>query len=141
MSDLTESNVAYVAPYVHGTNQSSIRLPRLGANRFSDLVLEAIDQVLTDLLGRKARESVYDFLARERSISKSDLVAHLDDLSLLFADTFGRGGKTIERSIVRNLHAKLGWEFVEMSSCGLADYLRIAKDRFERELTSLSRRS
>lgn len=141
MTDLRNGEVACMARSNHQASGSDIKLPRLAGRNFSSLVLEAINQALTDLLGRRARESIYDYLARERLVSKSDIPAHLDDLTSLFAKTFGKGGKTIEKSIVRNLHTRLGWEFVEISCCSLADYISMANDRFERAFPDHTRHS
>jgi len=136
MTDLKDREHVCIAQSTHELGRSDVRLPRLGTSNFGDLLLESIDEALADLLGRKARESIYDYMTRERSISRSEIVAHLDQLSSLLGSIFGKGSKTIEKSIVRKLYSKLGWEFVEISSYELADYLKMLRDRVERDLAN-----
>lgn len=98
------------------------------------LLLESMDEALTDLLGGRAREGVYDCLERNCLIARNEIPNRLDDFFKLLDETFGKGSKTIGKVIAKRLYAKLGWEFVELSSYELPDYLKVFRDRFEREL-------
>jgi hypothetical protein len=72
------------------------------------LLLEALDDVLDDLLGRQVRESFYDYMERNYYVGRDDIPKRLGDFLLILERTFGKSGKTIERSIARRLCAKLG---------------------------------
>lgn len=98
------------------------------------LVLESIDETLTDLLGRKSREAVYDYLERNCLLGRIEVPRRLDEFFRLMDDTFGKGSKTIAKVIARKLYAKLGWEFVEIPSYELEDYIELLKTRIEKEI-------
>ena len=62
-------------------------------------LLESIDEALTDLLGSRIREAVYDYLERSCSLARSDIPTRLDDFFRLLNETFGKGGSTIGKVI------------------------------------------
>ena len=72
------------------------------------LVLAVLDEVLADLLGRRVREAIYDYMAQEHHVAKQELPKHLDEFSDLLEGTFGKGAKTIERMMARRLAEKIG---------------------------------
>lgn len=74
------------------------------------LLLECIDEVLADLIGRRAREAVYDHLERNLSLARNEIPQRLDDFLSVLDQTFGKGGKTIGKHIAKKLFAKLEWE-------------------------------
>lgn len=73
-------------------------------------------------------------MERNCLIARNEIPNRLDDFFKLLDETFGKGSKTIGKVIAKRLYAKLGWEFVELSSYELPDYLKVFRDRFEREL-------
>lgn len=92
----------------------------------SDLILlDCIDAVLTEVLGVKVREAVYDHLARQGSLAKEEIPAHLDDFSELLRNTFGRGAITLEKRIAKKLCSILGCEFVDVPKFGLQGYVSL----------------
>ena len=101
---------------------------------FSALLLESIDEALTDLLGRRAREAVYDYLERNCLVARNELPTRLEAFLTLLDDTFGKGSKTIGRVVARRLYSKLEWEFIEVPGYELVDYVEAVKARISREL-------
>ena len=101
---------------------------------FSALLLESIDEALTDLLGRRAREAVYDYLERNCLVARNELPTRLEAFLTLLDDTFGKGSKTIGRVVARRLYSKLEWEFIEVAGYELVDYVEAVKTRIGREL-------
>ena len=97
------------------------------------LLLESMDEALTDLLGRRTREAVYDYLERNCFVARNEIPGRLDDFFKLLNETFGKGGSTIGKVIAKRLYAKLGWEFVDIHSYELIDYVTTAKRRLEKE--------
>jgi hypothetical protein len=71
------------------------------------LLLESLDDVLYDLLGKQVRDVFYDHLERNYYIGREDVPERLGDFLLILERTFGKSGKTIERSIARRLCTKL----------------------------------
>jgi hypothetical protein len=72
------------------------------------LLLESLDDVLDDLLGKQVREVFYDHMERNYYIGREDIPKRLGDFLLILERTFGKSGKTIERTLARRLCAKLG---------------------------------
>src|SRR5208283_3555744 len=93
------------------------------------LLLESMDEALTDLLGRRTLEAVYDYMERNCFVARNEIPSRLDDFFKLLNETFGKGGSTIGKVIAKRLYAKLGWEFVNIHSYELIDYVTTAKRR------------
>jgi hypothetical protein len=72
------------------------------------LLLESLDEVLDDLLGKYVRETFYDHMERNYYIGREDVPRRLGDFLLILERTFGKSGKTIERTLARRLCTKLG---------------------------------
>lgn len=85
-----------------------IHTERWDARTTDGLVLAVLDEVLADLLGRRVREAIYDYMAREHHIAKEELPNHMDELNTLLESTFGKGAQTIEKKVARRLAEKIG---------------------------------
>ncbi len=72
------------------------------------LLLESLDEVLDDLLGKHVREAFYDHLERNYYIGREDVPKRLGDFLLILERTFGKSGKTIERTLAKRMCTKLG---------------------------------
>jgi len=72
------------------------------------LLLDALDEVLDDLLGKHVRETFYDHMERKYYIGRDDVPRRLGDFLLILERTFGKSGRTIERTLARRLCTKLG---------------------------------
>lgn len=71
------------------------------------LLIESLDEVLDDLLGKRVRDAFYDHLERNYYIGREDVPKRLGDLILILERNFGKSGKTIERTIAKRLCTKL----------------------------------
>jgi hypothetical protein len=71
------------------------------------LLLETLDEVLDDLLGKTVREAFYDHMERHYYFARDDIPKHLGDFLLVLERTFGKSGKTIERTVAKRLASKL----------------------------------
>ena len=107
---------------------------QVSSKTLDDLICEAIDEVLTDLIGSKPKEAVYDYLERNRALSRDRIPKNLPEFVELLESTFGRGSRTICKVIARRLFEKLGWEFTEIRGFELPDYIEAARARIAREL-------
>jgi hypothetical protein len=97
------------------------------------LLVESMDEALTGLLGKRAREAVFEHLERNCLLTREEIPNRLADFFALMDETFGKGSKTIAKVIAKRLYAKLGWEYVEIPSYEFEDYVRVARDRLDRE--------
>jgi hypothetical protein len=93
------------------------------AKSLEDLLLLCIDEVLGDLLGTRAREAVYDHLERNYSLARTDIPKHTNKFLELLEETFGKGSKTIEKSIIKRIFDKLEWKFYDNPGYAFMDYL------------------
>jgi hypothetical protein len=121
------------------------RAPQIGGTRVQMdpvdiLFVECTDEALTDLLGTRAREAIYDHLERNCLIARKEIPKRLDDFFKLLNETFGQGSRTIGKVIAKKLYSKLGWKFVEVSSYEIEDYFAAAKNRLKRELAARTNR-
>jgi hypothetical protein len=71
------------------------------------LLLQTLDEVLDDLLGRNVRKTFYDLMERNYYFGREDIPKHLGDFLLVLERTFGKSGKTIERTVAKRLSSKL----------------------------------
>jgi hypothetical protein len=104
------------------------------ARSVDELLLQCVDEVLFELLGGRAREAVYDHLERDQSLARTDIPKHLNKFLELLDETFGKGGKTICKSIIRRMYDKLDWKFYEIRDYEFVDYLDAIRARIARVL-------
>jgi hypothetical protein len=71
------------------------------------LLLQSLDEVIDDLLGKRVRVTFYDYMERNYYFGRDDIPQHLGDFLLVLERTFGKSGKTIERAIAKRLCSKL----------------------------------
>lgn len=71
------------------------------------LLLQSLDEVIDDLLGKRVRVVFYDYMERNFYFGRDDVPQHLGDFLLVLERTFGKSGKTIERAIAKRLCSKL----------------------------------
>jgi len=95
------------------------------AKKPEPLLLEAIDQTLADLLGRRARNAIYDHLERKCYMSRDEMPQRLGEFCDLLDANFGKGGKTIQRTIAKRFYSKLNRSFQEHPECTLIDYVEM----------------
>jgi hypothetical protein len=100
-----------------------------------------MDQVLDELLGRKAKEAIYDYLERNYLVARDDVPKNIDKFLLLTDQLFGKGSKTIARCIMKRLWEQLGWKFTDVSGFEFSDYLEAARARITREVFEKARAS
>ncbi len=103
------------------------------------LLLQSIDEVLLELLGRRARDAVYDHLERNQSLAKSEIPKHVNKFVQLLDETFGKGSKTICKSIIKRMYSKLEWKFSETQDYEFMDYLDAIRARTTRVLVERAR--
>jgi hypothetical protein len=104
------------------------------AESLGDLLIQSIDEALTDLLGKRTREAVYDHLERNYALGRTDIPDHLNKFFELMEETFGKGSKTIGKSIIKKMFSKLEWNFVEIPGYEFMDYLEAIRKRITRNL-------
>jgi hypothetical protein len=105
----------------------------------TNLLSDSISETLTDLLGSRTREAIYDYMERKHFVVRSEIPEHLDNLFTIFEDTFGiNATKVIGRTIAKKVYAKLDWEFESSPNLEFADYLERIKTKITSEASEQS---
>ena len=107
--------------------------PQPREDEFDYLLLESIDEALADLLGRRARDQIYDHLATRYRYGREEIPAKVPEFCGFLADFFASGSRTVERTILRRLSDRLGHEFVPVSGFDFSDYLAAFRARYKRD--------
>ena len=71
------------------------------------LILESLDHVLDETLGKPMRQAFYDILERNYYISREGIPSQLGDFLLILERNFGTNGKAIRRNIAQRLTQNL----------------------------------
>jgi rRNA pseudouridine-1189 N-methylase Emg1 (Nep1/Mra1 family) len=108
--------------------------PETTARSLDDLLQQCIDEVLSDLLGTRAREAVYDHLERNYKLSRREIPRHMNKFLELLEETFGKGSKTIGKAIIKRLYGKLEWDFYDNPGYEFMDHLDAIRARIARTL-------
>ena len=98
----------------------------------NEALVDSIDTALVDLVGARAREAIYDQLARQLALAKEDIPMHLDEFRGIMKTAFGPAGSRVEGFIARRLYETLGWKFLDMEGFGLNEHFAFVKAIFER---------
>ncbi len=106
----------------------------LNPKTLDGLIADSIDHVLSDVLGRKAKEAIYDYIERNYSVAREDIPKNIEPFLTLMEEVFGRGSKTIARCIMKRVWQRLGWEFTDIPGFEFLDYLDAARARIAREV-------
>lgn len=104
------------------------------AESLDQLLVQSIDEALTDLLGKRTRDAVYDHLERNYALGRTDIPDHMNKFFELMEETFGKGSKTIGKAIIKKMFGKLEWNFVEIPGYEFMDYLEAIRKRITRTL-------
>jgi len=96
----------------------------------SRLLLDSVDEALTDVFGAEFREMFYKYLEERFCMMKATLPSRLDDLASVFSTTFGpTGSLVLGRAIAKRLYSKVGIRFIEKPGWTLVEYFDYAKKR------------
>lgn len=109
------------------------------AGTIEGLLSDCIDHVLSEVLGNKARESIYDYIERNYGVPREDIPTNMSKFFALTGEAFGSGSRTIARCIVKRMWQELGWAFTDMPGLEFWDYLEIARARMARETVGITK--
>jgi hypothetical protein len=110
-----------------------------GPRTVEALLGHCIDHVLSEVLGTKARESIYDYMARNYGVAREDIPTNMSKFFALTGEAFGSGSRTIAHCIVRQMWQELGWTFTDTPGLEFWDYLEIARARMARETVGIAK--
>jgi hypothetical protein len=90
------------------------------------MLVDSVDETISQVLGRRVTSAFwrhYQFLG----ITRDEISYHLDTLFSSLKDTFGVGGETLGRVIVKKLYAKANVPLDLKSDHTLAEYVEELK--------------
>jgi len=122
-------------------SRNEISNSALRSNKFDYALLESIDDALADLLGRRSRDQIYDHLATRYGCGRDEIPIKVYEFHEFLEKVFSSGAKTVCRTIIRRLCAKLGYEFVSIPDFEFFDYLAVLRAKLERDEESRERAS
>jgi len=94
---------------------------------FNQALIEAFDEVVSELLGSDVLDSLYLALKNRYTVSKDELPYRLDTAYSMLEHVFGfKGVRTIGNRIARRLYERLSLEFNDDDRT-LLDYVEDAK--------------
>lgn len=100
------------------------------------LLLESIDDTLSDILGTRVREALYDHLERQYRMGRTEIPDHLGEFLRFLYEALGVGSEAVGRAIAKTLYKKLGWEFTNVRTHQLYDYWEIIKAKAVRDIVN-----
>jgi hypothetical protein len=116
------------------SSNGGLRAPSTTANSLDDLLLDCVDEVLADLLGRRPREAIYDSLERDRALARTAIPEHMTLFLQLLDETFGKGSRTIWKAIIKRMYEKLEWKFYDNPGYEFIDYMEEIRGRVNKTL-------
>jgi hypothetical protein len=103
------------------------------------LLGDCVDHVLSEVLGSKAREAIYDYMERNYAVAREDIPTNMSKFFALIGEAFGNGSRTIARCIVKRMWQEMGWAFTDTPGLEFWDYLEIARARMAREAVGITK--
>lgn len=110
-----------------------------GARTTEALLSDCIEHVLSEVLGNKAKEAIYDYMERNYAVAREDIPTNMGNFFTLTEESFGRGSRAIARCIVKRMWQELGWTFTDMPGLEFWDYLEIVRARMAREVVGITK--
>jgi len=122
-----------------GDQRSAMKGRAIQEREFNSLLLDSVDEALTDLLGTKFKDRFFTLLETERQISKKAIPDKLDSFTSVLSAVFGaKAAFVIGRAIAKRFYARLEIQFVERDSYTLLNYGSEAKSMISKKMTDLT---
>jgi len=97
---------------------------------FLDMMLyQCVDQTLTDLLGGRVKETIFDYLERNSGLARTEISKRPNELFDLLEVAIGKTSAMVEQILVENLYLKLGWKCPNSESkASLTNFIKLTKE-------------
>jgi hypothetical protein len=97
-------------------------------SEFNSLLLDSVEEALTDVLGTKFTDRFFTLLETELQISKTEIPNRLDKFTSVLSTVFGsRAALVIGRAIAKRFYTRLEIPFVKKDSYTILNYSTEAK--------------
>ena len=95
----------------------------LAGTEIGGQLLQATDETLEGIFGKRARVQVYDYLERELMLKRNEIPARPEVFSKGISALFGSASKMIELAILKKFYNRLGVTFEPRENFNFADYI------------------
>jgi len=100
------------------------------------LLLESIDDTLSEILGTRVREALYDHLERHYRMGRTEIPDRLGEFLRALYEAMGVGSEAVGRAIAKTMYKKLGWEYIDVEGYQLSDHWEIIKTKAIRDIVN-----
>jgi hypothetical protein len=76
-------------------------------NKFNEILSEAIDKSLNQILGESGTQAIYFYLKEKHHVKREDNLDNLELFQFALEGIFGEGALIIEKTIIENLYSRL----------------------------------
>lgn len=101
---------------------------------FNDLLIKSVEETISEILGASVTSAFWYHYQAFLGISREEMPYRLETLFQTLKGTFGIGGETLGRSIVRKLYSKAGVPLNYVPDRPLADYVEELKETLAKNL-------
>ena len=81
-------------------------MARKGRTEFNDLLIDSVDEAITDVLGSRVTSAFWYHYQAFLGITRDEMPYRLPTLFESLRGTFGVGGETLGRIVIRKLYVK-----------------------------------
>jgi len=100
------------------------------ASRFNEILVKSIDEALTELLGEKGRDSLYQHLAEHYDVTRDEIPYRFDSLYAAIEQILGdKASKILDREIAKFLSRQISVPLPDTRDYTLQTYLLKAMKR------------
>jgi len=117
----------------HGVLSSRKRESRIceRTERFSDLLLNAVDETLKEIFKEAGAEVIYNFLGNKCHLKREEIGKKPEDFSAGLERLLGSAAPMVEKSVLKNLCSKRQLEYEEKDGYEFLDYLKELREKYD----------
>jgi uncharacterized protein YgbK (DUF1537 family) len=98
------------------------------ASRFNEILVKSIDEAVTELLGEKGRDTLYQHLAEHYDVTRDEIPYRFDTLYAAIEQTLGdKASKILDREIAKFLSRQISVPLPDTRDYTLQTYLLKAR--------------
>lgn len=101
---------------------------------FNDLLIASVEETISEILGARVTGAFWYHYQAFLGITREEMPYRLETLFQTLKGTFGVGGETLGRSIVRKLYSKAGVPLIYVPDRSLVDYVEELKQTLAKSL-------
>jgi len=97
-----------------------------------DLLLKVIDDTMRQVFREEGTKVIYGFLANNSHLKREEIAEKPEVFSAGLEKLMVSAAQIIEKTVLKNLHRRVGLKFVEKEGYEFSDYIKELRKRFER---------